>query len=240
MTTHDRAFDRRLWGRWVGANTLAETIGLGATAAVAVGVAGAGDAGDAARLAVAVVAVVLAGAFEGAIVGYAQWRVLRRPLPGLPARSWIVATVVGALVAWTLGMLPSTLMGMRGDAAAEPAISEATRLLLAAGMGAVAGPVLGVPQWLVLRRFVPRAGWWVAANAVAWGAGMPVIFLASGSLPAAPSTALIAGAVLAGCAGAGAVVGAIHGVWLVALLRTGRTGDGPGQPSPGPTVSRVG
>jgi hypothetical protein len=213
----------RLWARWVGANTFAETIGLGVTAAVAVALAGLGHGHRPVWLLVVLIATVTAGAFEGAVVGYAQWRVLRVPLPGLAARPWVVATVVGALVAWTLGMLPTTLMGMGGEAGTEPAVSDAVQLLLAAALGLLAGPVLGVPQWLVLRRFVPRAGWWIAANAVAWAGGMPVIFLAAGSLPASPSTGLVVATVLAACAAAGAVVGAVHGLWLLFLLR-GRRG----------------
>ena len=54
------------------------------------------------------VAMVLAGSVEGAMLGGAQadclyrWRLL-------PARRWlIVATTVGAAVAWSLGVLPNT------------------------------------------------------------------------------------------------------------------------------------
>jgi hypothetical protein len=220
MTMADEGWSEgRLWARWVAANSLAETIGLGVTAAVAVALAGLGADHRPTWLAVVLLGTVVAGGFEGAVVGYAQWRVLRVPLPELAARLWVVATVVGALVAWTLGMLPTTLMDMGGEAGAEPAIGAAVQLLLAAALGLLAGPVLGVPQWLVLRRFVPRASWWIVANAVAWAAGMPVIFVAAGSLPAEPTTATIVATVLAACAAAGAVVGAVHGVWLVALLR---------------------
>jgi hypothetical protein len=59
----------------------------------------------------------------------------------------------------------------------------------------------------------------VLANAAAWAAGMPVIFLAAGSVPAGAPLWLLAAAVLGACAAAGAVVGAVHGVWLVWLLR---------------------
>jgi hypothetical protein len=54
----------------------------------------------------------LAGAVEGAVLGTAQadclygWGML-------PVRHrWIAATCVGAAVAWSLGMLPSTLGGL--------------------------------------------------------------------------------------------------------------------------------
>jgi hypothetical protein len=52
--------------------------------------------------------MVLAGSVEGAMLGGAQADCLcRRRL--LPARRWlIVATRVGAAVAWSLGMLPNT------------------------------------------------------------------------------------------------------------------------------------
>jgi hypothetical protein len=35
-------------------------------------------------------------------------------------------------------------------------------------VGAIAGAVIGLPQWLVLRRKVPKAGLWLAASIVGW------------------------------------------------------------------------
>lgn len=209
----------RLWVRWVAANAIGETVGLGITALAAIGLAAAGDTGRVLLIVATAGALVAAGLVEGVAVGYAQWRVLRGPLPTMMTRSWITATVIGALVAWALGLLPSTLMS-GGNAGSEPPFSDAQQFLFAAGMGFVLGPVLGIPQWLVLRRFVRRAGWWVLANAVAWAAGMPVIFLAAGAVPLEPSPVFITVAVVAACASAGAVVGAVHGIWLVRLLRT--------------------
>ena len=43
--------------------------------------------------------------------------------------------------------------------------------LLSAVLGAVLGASLGIAQWLVLRRQVSRAGWWVLANTVAFAVG---------------------------------------------------------------------
>jgi hypothetical protein len=182
------------------------------------GVADAGQTGRLLPLVAAATALVAAGAVEGVALGYAQWRVLRGPLKALRARSWTVATVIGALLAWSLGLVPSTLAGGLGDGGAPP-FSAALQLVLAAVMGFVLGPVLGIPQWRVLRRFVPHAGRWVLANAAAWAAGMPVIFLAAGNMPAGAPVWLVAVVVLGVCAAAGAVVGAVHGVWLVRLLR---------------------
>lgn len=222
----------RLWLRWVAANGVAEFVGLTSTMALA---AGAFAVNDRVALPVALLmalgVAVLGGAVEGLAVGYAQWRVLRDPLPALRVRDWALATAIGAGVAWALGMLPSTLLSAASAAHAAGAAPDASaaaagagpplwlQLVLAAGMGAVLGPFLGVPQWRVLRRHLPRAGWWVLANVTAWMLGMPAIFLATGLMPDGASPPVIAAYVAAGCLLAGVVVGAVHGAWLLWLLR---------------------
>jgi hypothetical protein len=220
---------RGVWLRWVAANAVAECVGLGASALVAVLVLTRDDPSAAAVVGGAV-AVVATGAVEGAAVGWAQWRVLRRPLPSIPARAWIVATVLGALVAWTLGMLPTTLLDLGSmDAAAGETVEPATwvQLVLAAGMGLVLGPVLAVFQWWVLRRHLAGAGWWVPANALAWAVGMPLVFLVAGGAPEGVAPAGIAALVLVTLLLTGAVVGAVHGTLLVRLLRGGGDAGGP-------------
>jgi len=54
--------------------------------------------------------------------------------------------------------------------------------LLSAVLGAALGASLGIAQWLVLRRQVSRAGWWVLANTVAFAVGGAVVEAASGPL----------------------------------------------------------
>jgi uncharacterized membrane protein YhaH (DUF805 family) len=213
---------RRFWWRWVGANALAEMIGLGVAGIVGVQVF-AGEPASLGQALVGVAPAVLAGAFEGLVVGWAQWSVLRRRLPDLRARSWIGATVLGALVAWCLGMLPSTLMSLTPQPAAAapsgPSVFEGPLVYpLAMGMGAVLGLILGLPQWGVLRRWTPRGWRWIAANSAAWALGMPIIFLVAGGLPPGLPVAVIIVLVLATLAAAGAVVGAVHGAVLVRML----------------------
>jgi hypothetical protein len=218
-------WDWRAWGEWVAANAAGEAIGLGATALIWLGLAGWLETtrGIAGSLAVAA-GVVLGGmALEGGAVGTAQWLVLRRLIPGVSWRAWALATAAGAGVAWSLGMIPSTLAALGGDGAGAPMgeLGDLATYGLAAALGFGLGPILGLPQWVVLRRVVRRAGWWIPANAVAWAAGMPIVFIGAGAMTTDWPMVGLAAVGLLTLAATGAVVGAIHGLALLWLAPPG-------------------
>lgn len=205
------------WGRWVAANALGELAGLGIVGAVASSVVRVFGEPVSAGYALAYAALsICLGAVEGGIVGYAQASVLRRRLPRL--RGWIAATMLGAAIAWALGMLPSTVASLYhppGPVAA-PEVPDWLQLLLAVPLGVVGGVILAWPQWRVLRRHVAHAGWWLAANALAWAFAMPLVFVAAGVRP--ETGAALSAVIVIVCLGAaGAVAGAVHGAYLVWL-----------------------
>jgi hypothetical protein len=212
---HER--DLIFWLRWVVANALGEAIGLGAAFLIGFGLLSRFE--DAPTLLLAGGAVLL-GILEGIVVGLAQGSILRRRLPQITLGRWVAATALGAFLAWTLGMIPSTLMSMApGDAAsAPPELPQAAVYLLAVGMGALLGPVLACAQWLVLRPWVARAWRWIPANALAWMLGMPLIFVGTGFIQPETPTYQAALIMLAAVATAGAAVGAVHGLILVRAL----------------------
>lgn len=216
-----------LWVRWVIANSLAETGGLGSAFGIGVLLFPyLGAPGLLVALATAAAAILAGTLIEGTVVGTAQWLVLRRPLPDMRWRSWALATAVGAFVAWTAGMLPGALLSA-GASPGDPAPAEPGAPVvygMAALLGLVAGAILGTPQWFVLRRHVPRAALWIPANALAWVPGMVMAFVVADFLFAARlgiATVVLAIATLTAI---GAVVGAVHGLALVWLLRLRRTG----------------
>ena len=171
--------------RWILANALAESFGLGATLLLGQGANGAiGDTPGAFTIvSAAVVAVLLGIVLEGVVVGWAQGMALRSRLP-LSVRDWTIATAVGAGIAWLLGMVPSTIIALHElGAPVEPAVAAAPPELapwlqysLAAAMGLALGPVLAIAQVQVLKRHIPRPYGWLWANAIAWAVGMPIIF----------------------------------------------------------------
>ncbi|MGB3681098.1 MAG: hypothetical protein WA990_01290 [Rubrobacteraceae bacterium] len=100
------------------------------------------------------VSAALGGLLAGAVVGAAQWFVVRLYL-GIDL-TWIVATASGLALGNTLGAILAGFGEGIGD------------LLL---IGAVAGAVVGAAQWSMLRERLRYAGLWVLALAVAWPLG---------------------------------------------------------------------
>lgn len=216
---------RGFYLHWIGANAVGEALGLGTTFALGVLVAPmlGGDSHVATVLAGALAAVLLGTLLEGVVVGAFQAQALHRRLPGVARREWIVATAIGAGLAWLLGMVPSTIMSLidHGEAArtgppAEP--SMLVQLGLATALGLVLGPVLALPQLRVLRPQVVHARRWIGANALAWATGMPVIFVGMDRLPWESGGLPLFAGLFVVAALAGAVVGAVHGRFLLGML----------------------
>jgi hypothetical protein len=153
LVTQRRAFLRR----WVIAVTAGEALGFMIPAAVGGVLAVSATPGF-----LVYPLMIAAGACEGALlglgqsIGFGSSVVLRS--------SWVAATAGGAAVAWSIGMLPSTIVGFDpGSPSVVPWLLAGAVLLL------VSIPAL---QWLVLRRVVRPAFWWIPVNAGIWAVGI--------------------------------------------------------------------
>jgi hypothetical protein len=134
------------------------------------------------------------GAVIGVSVGIAQWLVLRGRIGR--AGWWILATIVGfAIGKYVGGVIAENVPGAVGLGLS----------------GAAIGVSVGVTQWLVLRRHVIRAEWWILASVLAWTVG--------GGIIGAADEMEGGSAYLIGAAGA-VIAGAITGASLAWLLRT--------------------
>jgi hypothetical protein len=103
--------------------------------------------------------------FLSAGIGLAQWFVLRRRLRG--AGWWVPASIAG----WTVGDLLARRLNLLMRSAAGMATDFGGGALVQA---LCTGTLLGVLQWLVLRRSLPRTGWWIVA-AVAGPSILPLV-----------------------------------------------------------------
>jgi hypothetical protein len=217
------------WAQWTAANGLGELIGLGG--AFAFGLFIGKMLGEPTTVPIALAyltAVVLIAILEGAAVATAQWIVLSRTL-AVSQRAWTKATLTGTLIAWLLGVVPSSLATYQQRSGVPlPEPSQTTVILFTAIMGAVLGAVLALPQALVLRRVVEHPFRWIPANVIAWAIGMPLVFSLVG-VTIARSRSLDAVVILICRIGLiGAVVGGIHGLWLVTFVRR-ESDDVPGR-----------
>ncbi|MGB5916950.1 MAG: hypothetical protein WBG63_18945, partial [Phormidesmis sp.] len=116
---------------------------------------------------------LMEGSLGGALVGLAQWQMLRSHLPN--AHRWLVASVLGwgALTLFHIGalgwMAPATL-------------NLPLRILLGLVYGSYVGAGLGVAQWLAIRRQVPRAWRWVPLSSGVWAVAIAAGWLVGGCL----------------------------------------------------------
>jgi hypothetical protein len=145
--------------------------------------------------------LLVAGWAEGFLLGGAQQWALRISLGRLSGRAFAHATAAAAVVAYAIGMLPSSL----GDA-----LAGLPPWVLVAG-GTVAGVALlasiGTAQWLVLRHDGYDAPWWILTTAGAWLAGLGVFMAVATPLwrPGQPVAVTVLVGVLAGVSMAGTV-----------------------------------
>ena len=164
-------------------------------------------------------AMMLAGAIEGSLLGYFQWRVLREKFARLPLKEWAGYTIAIAVLGWFLGMLPSLFFipspepGQTG----APGVDLDQPFLFAAltiGLGLFLGALFGLFQWMALRKYAANAGRWITANAIGWGLALGWIYLFA-SLPQAdtPLWLTICSGICGGIL-AGLTLGAITGWWL--------------------------
>jgi hypothetical protein len=135
--------------------------------------------------------------------GFLHWLILRRWFPH--AGWWVLASGAGSL----LGFL---VMGWGLGVADTQDGTTFARFAVPASMAVAGGPV-GTLQWVVLRRWVPRAGWWVLASCLSWAAAEYAYL----ELTRAGDVRLLWGAVVSGT-----LSGGITGLTLAGLMRNTR------------------
>ena len=101
----------------------------------------------------------------GILTGVLQYGLLRRYLPRMGW--WVLATTGGWLLGALLIAIPGWLNWMEGSFNLDLAF-------------VLMGLAIGAGQWLLVRRRLSRAAWWVGANVVGWG--LPALITAGNTL----------------------------------------------------------
>jgi hypothetical protein len=147
---------RAFYRRWVGWTVAGEAAGFAVAASAGVLVAPQ-DVPTVPEFAL----LVGAGSIEGALLGAGQAiAITRLQLPPRMLRRWPVVTSVAAALAWTIGLLPSSIPHI-------PWSSPAT-WLIAAVLGSALLLSIPTAQYLLLRSAIHTAGRWIWVNVLAW------------------------------------------------------------------------
>ena len=127
---------------------------------------------------------------------------------------WLIASVIGL----GMGVLLWLGVGMGMEVVGIGSQGMVSRVLLPGLVGATFGTPFGIAQWIVLRRYLRRAGWWVLATAL----GYVIVFLLGASffpqgdtIELEPGQQVLLGTVL----GAVVAVPAALLQWLLVLWR---------------------
>jgi hypothetical protein len=213
----------RLWLAWVGMNSIAQGIAAvlvaAFTARLLASIRWHGFAPESAGPMVTPAQLLL----TGAIVGVAQWALLRGKFRG--ARWWVPVTILGALAAAPVQILID--QGFRALLHHKPTPGEVLAWALAIGIAV--GLCVAVAQFLVLRRAFAGAAIWLPVSLAGGGVGA---FVATGLriLPLThPFFGLYGGYALGGLL-AGGIGAAITGFALWRLLQEGGTPRSMGGP----------
>jgi len=156
---------------------------------------------------------VVGATLVGAGIGIMQWLILRRRFRR--AGWWVLASAMGWAVGWVAGqnLIEPVVMFLSKYEEALGGRSVVTLSVL----GVMVGGTVGTMQWLVLRRWVYRAGWWILANTAGLAAGFVASAVVASTLHLsgvlATVTTVMGGIIL------GALPGAITGMTLVWLSR---------------------
>jgi hypothetical protein len=128
----------------------------------------------------------------------AQWIVLRRMFSGFSG--WLVAGTLGRALGFLLGSFAIVLIGHQF--ALQAGFWSSTIFFI------VRGIVLGASQWLIIKQWRIKAGWWVLGSAVGWMLGPSLLGLIAPSAPPLVSDLI-----------SDAIAGAITGAFMVWILR---------------------
>jgi hypothetical protein len=97
----------------------------------------------------------------GFSVGFLQWLNLRRRVSWASMWTWV--TAAGWIISIPLALLLYTWL----RSISASAFVDVWGKTIQATMIAI---LIGAIQWLLLRRYISRAGWWIFANLIGWNA----------------------------------------------------------------------
>lgn len=202
--------NKNIWRNWILATSSGELLGFAIPAVIGPAVYFLANKYLGGLSPVLIYAVTAVGGFgEGAVLGAFQSFVLKKYVKDFASSRFIIYTALAAVIAWLLGMTPSTL---------HIEIWPVSLIIFfAVGASIIFLLSIGTAQWLVLRRYFENALWWIPVNALAWPIGVLVPVVTISLVPDNSSPVLFVVAGIIGGYLMGVLVGIITGFCLKKL-----------------------
>lgn len=218
---HTRRIDRGLLIAWVRSCITGTVLAATASAVISLFMTASQDpqrrAGEYSGFTFQLVAI--ASVLEGALIGYFQWRLLRRLFPTMSGGRWVASTMIAAGSGCLLNWLPTSfvLTSALASSTGNNSVSTAAAIRISIVTGPLIGLIWGVAQYAVLRLHAHHAAAWIVASTIAWTVSFGPLYLSAFASDRA-ATPLIhillaaGGGVTLGC-----FLGLLHGRVVTAL-----------------------
>lgn len=161
----------------------------------------------------AVIVTVIAGAAGGAILGFFQSLVLKRFIKNFSIKNYVLATAIAIALIFLVISNPKPINPEK--------VNRLLFIFAVITFSSVFFLSIGIAQWIVLKRYLKKAGWWIVANAIALPVsglvGAFAISLTQFRLATPLYIRIIIGILIGSLNGA--IYGAITGFVLINLLK---------------------
>ena len=169
--------DQKFWYRWMLNYSFGELLGIGAAATIGrflfIGFSNVASSASSTSILTFMILIV-AGASEGVIIGYVQWKSLTRVILHFNPIPWIVTTTLATTAGWLL-ILPPAVMFI-SFLSKLTAINNYYSILYTSLVGMAFGGLIGIAQFFTIRKFYRNALSWIFANAIGWMISFLIIY----------------------------------------------------------------
>jgi hypothetical protein len=156
--------------------------------------------------------LIMAGAAEGFIIGYVQWRSLSKLLRHFKPLPWILTTTLSTIAGWLLVLPPAVLF--ISFLSKISLISNYYSMFYTALIGIAFGGLIGIPQFFIIKKFYKNAIIWILANTVGWTLSFLIIYFSVSMLTNDSSFAYGLLLIVTACVLSGLIQGIVTGTSL--------------------------
>ncbi len=169
--------DQKFWNQWILKYSFGEILGIGAAATIGrLLFVGFSDTALSQTPFLFFSILVMAGAMEGIVIGYVQWKSISRLVVDFRPGRWIALTVIASVIGWLLILPPSVVF--ISFLSSLNFIDNYYSILYTAAAGGSFGAIISVVQFFILRKFYHKAVMWIIANVIGWMVSFNIIYLA--------------------------------------------------------------